>query len=77
MARGASRLAVFFGAVVSIVYLLGVPAIAQDIPSAETYATHPRHSTAAISPDGDRLALVIPEDGGDRVVTMSFSDPND
>jgi hypothetical protein len=41
----------------------------------ETFASDNAYTTASLSPDGTRVAFAVPQDGGDRVVVLSFTDP--
>jgi len=49
---------------------------AQETLPAEAYAKHPRYSDARLSPDGSRVALAIPNDGGDYYSVVSFANPD-
>ena len=77
MTRVAVRLGVFSGTFLLSLYAMALSALSQEAPALEAFANHPGYSQAALSDDGSHVALAIPEDGGDRVLTMSFTDPND
>ena len=57
----------------SLFLLIGIvsPTLAQTPISAD--AVNPRYSVASLSPDGQFLALAMPEDGGDRVTVIDIS----
>jgi len=65
-----------FAAFVAALLLSATGAAAQTVPTTETFARDSAYTTASLSPDGTRVAFVVPQDGGDRVVVLSFTDPS-
>lgn len=63
------------GAAFALLLTTAFGAAAQTMPAIEAYAGHALYSGAALSPDGDSLALIVPRDGGDQAVTISFANP--